>query len=287
MNSHLRCAAHILNLVVKEGMQRAAPSITKIRNFTSHIRKSQPAFEELKRIFEMKGKPFLVPELDVPTRWNSTYNMIIKSREIREMTDILVASTKSMKSMYLTDEDWVEIDLPSFYLDPPTLLWILKNACPASVMLDPNVKSECYSEEVKQTMHRQLQGIYKKYASNEDMECVQQSTETVESRSYFLQRLRRSSDAHQTSNTLNDYLMTPLETCKTLDYWRMRMTDKRFVKLALMARDFLVAQATSVPSEHVFSIAKHTISPVRNRLDEKKVRASLCLKSWYETGLLE
>ena len=164
----------------------------------------------------------------------------------------------------------------------------IRNACPASVILDPNIKSECYSEEVKHTIHRQLHGIYKKYASNdEEMECIQ-STETVESRSYFLQRLRRSSaDAHRTSNTLNDYLMTPLETCKTLDYWKMRMTDSRFVKLATMARDYLIAQATSVSSEHVFSIAKHTISPVRNRLDEKKVRASLCLKSWYETGLLE
>jgi len=83
--THLRCAAHILNLVVKEGMQRATPSITKIRNFASHIRKSQPALEELKRIFEMKGKPFLVPDLDVPTRWNSTYHMIMKSCEIREI----------------------------------------------------------------------------------------------------------------------------------------------------------------------------------------------------------
>ena len=65
------------------------------------------------------------------------------------------------------------------------------------------------------------------------------------------------------------------------------MTDSRFVKLAIMARDYLIAQATSVPSEHIFSVAKHTISPVRNRLDEKKVRASLCLKSWYVAGLLE
>jgi len=89
------------------------------------------------------------------------------------------------------------------------------------------------------------------------------------------------------SNILNDYLMAPLETCKTLDYWKMRVTDSRFVKLAIMARDYLIAQATSVPSENIFSVAKHTISLVRNRLDEKKVRASLCLKSWYDAGLLE
>lgn len=166
--------------------------------------------------------------------------------------------------------------------------WIdIQNACPASVILDPNIKSECYNEEVKHTVHRQLHGIYKNYTNNDEME-IQSTVVETSSRGYFMQRLRRSSaNAYQTSNTLNDYLMTPLETCETLGYWKMRMTDSRFVKLAIMARDYLIAQATSVASEQVFSIAKHTISPVRNRLDEKKVRASLCLKSWYETGLLE
>jgi len=53
-------------------------SITKLRIFASYIRKSQPLFEELKKIFELKGKPFLMPDLDVPTRWNSTYTMIEK-----------------------------------------------------------------------------------------------------------------------------------------------------------------------------------------------------------------
>ncbi|CAG8473846.1 13407_t:CDS:2 [Cetraspora pellucida] len=46
-----------------------------------------------------------------------------------------------------------------------------------------------------------------------------------------------------------------------------------------------VNDTTSVPSEEAFSVAKHTLSPVRNRLDDEKACASLCLKTWYDSGL--
>ena len=54
-----------------------------------------------------------------------------------------------------------------------------------------------------------------------------------------------------------------------------------------MALDCLTVQATSVPSEQIFSVAKHTISPTRNRLSPEKIRASLCLKTWYEAGVIK
>ena len=54
-----------------------------------------------------------------------------------------------------------------------------------------------------------------------------------------------------------------------------------------MARDYLIAQATSVSSEQMFSVVKHTISPTRNRLSPEKIRSSLCLKTWYETGIIK
>jgi hypothetical protein len=107
----VRCAAHILNLVVKDGLDAAGRSITKARKFAVTIRSSQVIFEELKKIFELKQRPFLVPEIDVSTRWNSTYIMIEKLRKIRDLTDILVASNPSLKDIYPNDEDWQELDV--------------------------------------------------------------------------------------------------------------------------------------------------------------------------------
>ncbi len=37
----------------------------------------------------------------------------------------------------------------------------------------------------------------------------------------------------------------------------------------------------------MFSVAKFTINPIRNRLDPEKVRASLCLKTWFAAGLIK
>ena len=53
-----------------------------------------------------------------------------------------------------------------------------------------------------------------------------------------------------------------------------------------LINDYLIVQATSVSSEQIFSVAKHTISPTRNRLSTENIRASLCLKTWYEADII-
>lgn len=113
---HLRCAAHILNLAVQAGIKLINEPIEKARKFSSKIRNSQPLFEELKKIFAMKEKPFLVPEIDTPTRWNSLYLSIKKLYHIKNMTDILVASNyNNLFDIYPTDSDWQIINVNILY----------------------------------------------------------------------------------------------------------------------------------------------------------------------------
>ena len=52
-----------------------------------------------------------------------------------------------------------------------------------------------------------------------------------------------------------------------------------------LINDYLIVQATSMSSEQIFSVAKHTISPTRNRLSTENIHASLCLKTWYEADI--
>lgn len=55
--------------------------------------------------------------------------------------------------------------------------------------------------------------------------------------------------------------------------------------MSLIAKDFLIIQSTSVPSEQAFSVANNTITQTRNRLDPETAREILCLKSWIENKL--
>ena len=74
---HLRCCAHIINLVVRDGLEEQFDSITRIRNAVTYVR-SSPArykvFEDCVACVGVKSK--LKPSLDVDTRWNSTYLML-------------------------------------------------------------------------------------------------------------------------------------------------------------------------------------------------------------------
>ena len=108
---HFRCVAHVLNLAVKEGLKLIDEPIKKIRQLASKIHNSQPILEELKTIFAMKNQPFLIPDLDIPTRWNSLYIMIKKMLKIKDMVEILVAGNRNLFQNYPNNEEWKCIEV--------------------------------------------------------------------------------------------------------------------------------------------------------------------------------
>ena len=74
---HMRCIAHILNLVMNDGLKEANRAIKKVRECVRFIRSSPACLRKFKELSELAGidyKSFLV--LDVATRWNSTYLML-------------------------------------------------------------------------------------------------------------------------------------------------------------------------------------------------------------------
>ncbi|XP_019150977.1 PREDICTED: zinc finger BED domain-containing protein RICESLEEPER 2-like [Ipomoea nil] len=74
---HIRCIAHILNLVVQDGLKDCDSSVKKVREVVRYVRNS-PArlkkFKDLADWLSIEQRSSLC--LDVPTRWNSTYLML-------------------------------------------------------------------------------------------------------------------------------------------------------------------------------------------------------------------
>lgn len=73
----VRCSAHILNLIEKDGLTELKNSLTRIRDAVKYVRCSPQREQRFKACVEKERITFknsLI--LDVPTRWNSTYLML-------------------------------------------------------------------------------------------------------------------------------------------------------------------------------------------------------------------
>lgn len=102
---HQWCAAHILNLAVQHGLQLVSPVIKKVRDFVIKIRNSTKLSDSLKTVYNQENVNELKPDLDVETRWNSTYLMLEKFLKMRDMLDIFVAKNKNLSPLYLQDNE--------------------------------------------------------------------------------------------------------------------------------------------------------------------------------------
>ncbi|CAG8787792.1 10335_t:CDS:2, partial [Cetraspora pellucida] len=177
----IRCASHILNLTVKEEISVLDKSVKKAREFTSHIHRSQPSFEELKRSIMKLLEP------------------------IYEATKLLSSSSHPTLG------------------DLRTVFYVI-----IEVLDDSQIEEDTIKGQVAKKISRKIDYYW------------------YELQTYFYEAV----------------FLDPSTKFTTFEH------------------------TTSVTSEQIFSIAKHTISETRNCIDAEKARASLCLKTWYEAGMI-
>ncbi|KAI8554868.1 hypothetical protein RHMOL_Rhmol05G0130200 [Rhododendron molle] len=103
---HVRCAAHILNLIVKDGLEVMKGGIEKIRESVAYWTappKKEEKFEENARQLRILGGTKL--SLDCVTRWNSMFFMLQTAIEYKDV----ISRLKICESQYKScprDSDW-------------------------------------------------------------------------------------------------------------------------------------------------------------------------------------
>uniref|UniRef100_A0A7N0TMD8 Uncharacterized protein n=1 Tax=Kalanchoe fedtschenkoi TaxID=63787 RepID=A0A7N0TMD8_KALFE len=93
---HVRCCAHIINILVQDGLEEIEDTIGNVREMVKHIDKSS-------HMIKLFGEVLI---LDCPIRWNSTYKMLSCALEFKDVF-----------------ENYKEKD-PSYKYKPSSLDWI-------------------------------------------------------------------------------------------------------------------------------------------------------------------
>ncbi len=109
---HMRCAAHILNLIIKEGLENLFGSgVERIREsitFWTATPKRLDKFEE--SILDLNIPCSKVISLDIKTRWNSTYLMLSTALIYKDVFSRLRQREPQYRKLgpkLPSEEDWV------------------------------------------------------------------------------------------------------------------------------------------------------------------------------------
>ncbi|KAM0906297.1 hypothetical protein ACQ4PT_016860 [Festuca glaucescens] len=85
---HVRCCAHILNILVQDGMKIIHGAIDKIRELLKHVDSSPARLQDFNTIASRMGlstKNGIY--LDVPNRWNSTWKILVEALKYKSVLD--------------------------------------------------------------------------------------------------------------------------------------------------------------------------------------------------------
>ncbi|XP_019092230.1 PREDICTED: zinc finger BED domain-containing protein RICESLEEPER 2-like [Camelina sativa] len=101
----MRCCAHILNLIVRDGLASVSKSVVAIRNAVKYVRSSTPRLESFQaRVMFGKVSRGSVT-LDCVTRWNSTYLMLTSALKFRDAFEKLLAEDKLYNDYFMEIEE--------------------------------------------------------------------------------------------------------------------------------------------------------------------------------------
>ncbi|XP_060965659.1 zinc finger BED domain-containing protein RICESLEEPER 2-like [Cannabis sativa] len=104
---HMKCSAHILNLIVQQGLGAIQGAIKTIREsvvFWTGTPKRVEKFEEAKKGLSCSSNKRLV--LDCKTRWNSTYLMLTSAITYKDVFSRLIHTEKNYKKEP-SERDWL------------------------------------------------------------------------------------------------------------------------------------------------------------------------------------
>ncbi|KZV17238.1 hypothetical protein F511_20769, partial [Dorcoceras hygrometricum] len=116
---HIRCSAHILNLIVQEGLKVATAALNKIRESVKYVKGSESRMKKFEECVVAVGgiDTSISLRLDVSTRWNSTYLMLESAIKYKKAFASLQLNDRNYKYCP-SSEEWLRGEKICEFLEP-------------------------------------------------------------------------------------------------------------------------------------------------------------------------
>ncbi|CAN0887725.1 Zinc finger BED domain-containing protein RICESLEEPER 3 [Linum grandiflorum] len=282
----MRCSAHILNLIVKDGLDIIKSGIERIRDSVSYwtaTPKRVEFFEECAKQRNVDVGRKLA--LDCPTRWNSTFKMLESALPYKDVFSRLSMRESSYSSLPSSD-DWMFASMICKKLEIfktiselfsgnkyPTANLFFPQICDLKLKL---IEWKLDSDPIIVAMAERMSAKFSKYwTDNLDYEIYLSRRK----------RVKTNSVCSELDHYLSEDVSPRAPNVSVLDWWRVN--TGKYPLLQEVARDLLAVPVTSVASESAFSSGGRLLDPHRSRLHFGTVEALMCTRSWIKDDLMK
>ncbi|KAF7150091.1 hypothetical protein RHSIM_Rhsim02G0147200 [Rhododendron simsii] len=288
---HRRCCAHILNLIVAEGLKDTSESILRVRDVVRYVKSSPQRMETFNKYMEKeKIKSQQTVCLDVCTRWNSTYLMLEVAIKFKKAFQRMGEEDSSfIKKFGIKEgEEDLSLELEGLVaMDPRFKLRWVKFFYTKS-------KGKAEGEKMEKKVKDVLNRLYDSYAKEGEVR------QNVSSASPMPRVENEDCDSHLNlamefdtyleeeyssvcSSEVDKYLGDLCERRDNLDFdilmWWKNNSNK-YPILSKIARDVLAVPVSTIASESAFSTGGRILDPFRSSLSPSMVETLVCTQNW-------
>ncbi|KAK8565134.1 hypothetical protein V6N12_058709 [Hibiscus sabdariffa] len=291
---HVRCCAHILNLLVQDGLGEIEDIIHNVRESVKHVNASPGRlhnFSKLAKQLSMSNKHLI---LDVATRWNATYAMLSTALEFKEVF-LNYADRESTYTTLLSKEDWKKVEEFSFnaiysHDEAPKQMQIVQDTL--YELYQEYVEAHKIANVVSSSGIDGRQGVSTGSTSMSGFssltswfgKCIKTGTTKYD------QHIRSVGSFTSVKSELDIYLEDEIYIGESgvffdaLGWWKEN--NLKFRILSNMAANILAILITTVASKSAFTAGRRVIDSHHSSLGTKVVDMLICGADWLGLAIL-
>ncbi|GKA70331.1 zinc finger BED domain-containing protein RICESLEEPER 2-like protein [Tanacetum coccineum] len=309
---HIRCAAHVINLIVQDGMKKVDNSIEEV----AHVYEDAFASYDLEDLDF--GNHIRSKEITLRisrTKYVTSHGLVNELATIRDLLrkqldceihdeqpvdehlyDIAKAMQPKFDKYYCEVENMNLLVYFAFVLDPRNkydfLDVIMEDDCGREGLSVVTKKISYIKDEQKCFFEDYVCIHAPSSTTSSTLGKRQMTTDTSDEPDHgdmLRRRMKRGQSFNSSISELDKYVG---EVCEPFDKsvhfdilqcWKVN--SQRFPILSLMSRDLVAIPISTVASESVFSTIGRVLDSYRSSLGDKTIECLICTQDWLRVGL--